>query len=289
MKRFTFKIVFTFIIIVISACEKIETLDLPETDNRLVVESIISTEDLSYTVKLTRTQKYSFTYDTASIKHEKGAKVVISDNTGIVDTLKEISTGIFQTHKGIIKGEVGRNYNIDIISSDGKHYKSDPEKMLAAPKIDSIYFDRDYSDKYKYNQNAYRYNVYIDWHDPKDEKNYYMFVISYFWNGIWQQQYQWNWIMNDYQTDGHFYKKVKVVSDYGQKYFSVKINLYALQKNNYDYWRILYDQKWTSFDGYVNNTVPLIGNIYNTNDPNDYAIGYFQVSGTSVAMIYIGR
>jgi ribosomal protein L21E len=290
MKNPYINCLFAIALLIAASCTKVIDLDLPQTDVRLVVEGIISNDAGPYLVKLTRTQKYSFVYDSASIIYEKGAMVIISDNAGSIDTMKEISTGIFQTHTGKISGQVGRSYHVDIFTSDGKHYKSQPEIMLAAPKIDSIYFDRDYSDVSSTDPNAYRYNVYIDLHEPAGELNYYMFVISYYWNYTWQEQYQYNFLMNDNLEDGHFYQKMKVASSYAEGYFTLKINMYALQKGNFDFWNIMFEQKSSNdFNGYVNNTVPLVGNIFNVNDPNDYAIGYFQVSGTSAATVYINR
>lgn len=286
--RHPFLIILTATTLIINiSCEKTVQLDLIETDKRLVVEGIITNEPGPYLVKLSRTQKYSFYYDSTHIIYEHGAMVIISDELGNADTLKEISTGIFQTHPEKFTGQTGKSYHIDISTSDGNHYKSKPELMFAPPKIDSIYFDRNYSDKYTNSSNSYRYNVYINWHDPKNVENYYMFVVSYFWNNTWQKQYQYNFLMNDRQTDGQFYQKMKITSSYANISFRIKINMYALSTTNYSFWNIMYNQKITDINGYVNNTVPLVGNIFNANDPNDYAIGYFQVSGTSIAIVDI--
>jgi hypothetical protein len=35
--------------------------------------------------------------------------------------------------------------------------------------------------------------------------------------------------------------------------------------------------------------VPLYGNVYNANNPNDYALGYFQVSAVASKEILIGK
>jgi len=284
------KYIFYFPVLILFSnfsCTKTINLDLPETDPRLVVEGIISNDSGPYTVKLTRTQKYSFILDTNKMNYEKGAIVMISDNEGITDTLKEISTGIFQTHKEKITGQAGRSYHIDIFTNDGKHYKSRPEVLLASPEIDSIYFDRDYSDRY---EKSFRYNVYIDWNEPKGRINYYMFVVSFFWGSSWHQQYEFNFLMSDNLETGYFYKKMRAVSGYTNGYIILKLDMYTLQKNNFDFWNIMFSQKYNSdISGYVNNTVPLVGNIFNANNPDDYAIGYFQVSGVSSAQVFINR
>ncbi len=277
-----------FILSIAISCTKTIDLDLPLKDQRLVVEGIITNEDTFYTVKLSNTTKYCYVYNNAVIDYETGAIVVISDNYGISDTLKEKTKGIYYSNPDHIKGIIGRNYVVDILTKDGKHYKSKPETMLNVPKIDSIYYERNYSDHSPTYPNAYRYMVYIKWHDPKDTANYYMQIVSYYWNNTWQQQNEWNTIFNDFSFDG---KAISRLADqgYGQGYFSVKINLYALSKSNYDFWNILYQQKYSNDNGEVDIQVPLIGNIFNVNDLNDYAIGYFQVSAISSAMVYVNR
>jgi hypothetical protein len=79
------------------------------------------------------------------------------------------------------------------------------------------------------------------------------------------------------------------VSEYDGVYFYVKVNLYSLSKSNYDFWNLLYQQAYPNNDEDVNASVPLVGNIFNVNNPDDYAIGYFQVSATSSKQIYINR
>jgi len=286
MKIFSF--ITAFILLIALSCTKTIDLDLPLKDSRLVVEGIITNEDTSYTVKLSNTTKYSYVYNNTEINYETGAKVVISDDASISDTLKEKSKGIYISNPEHIRGVIGRKYFVDILTKDGRHYISQPEVMLNVPKIDSIYFTRNYSDRSPTYPGAYGYKIYIKWKDPEDTVNYYMQIVSYYWNKTWQQQNEWNTIFNDFSFDGKVINRLADQS-YGEGYFSVKINLYALSKSNYDFWNILYQQKYSNDNGEVDLQVPLVGNIFNANNPNDYAIGYFQVSATSSAMVYVNR
>ena len=52
---------------------------------------------------------------------------------------------------------------------------------------------------------------------------------------------------------------------------------------------LLDQQLYPPDDGVVSSSVPLIGNVYNIENPDDYALGYFQVSGKDVAQVYINR
>ena len=286
MLRFQFLLLILFV--VITSCEKTIDPVLPQTDNRLVVEGVITNEETAYTIKLSRTQKYSYMFNTSNVLYEKGAKVILSDNAGNIDTLIEVSSGIFKSHTTKIIGTIGRSYRLDIYTADGKHYYTALQEMQPVPEIDSIYFSRNHSEIYQGNSEIYRYNVFIDWNDVFSETNYYMFIISYYWDNKWQQQVQWNNVMRDFKQGAAYYKKINMSTGYGQK-FKVKVNMYSINKATFDYWRILFEQKETDFDGYVNNTVPIIGNIFNADDPDDYAIGFFQVSATSNASVYIDK
>jgi hypothetical protein len=268
------------------SCTKSIDLDLPLRNPRLVVEGIITNEDTSYTVKLSNTTKYKYSYDKAAINYETGATVVISDNIGNYDTLKENPAGIYTSNPSHLKGTIGRNYYLDILTKDGRHYQSKPETMLNVPKIDSIYFTRNRNDHSPTYPSAYRYTVYIKLQDPKNLDNYYMQITSYYWNNTWQAKSQWNTIFNDFSIDGRLINKI-ADQGYSNGTFFVKVNLYALNKSNYDFWNTLYQQRYSNQDGEVDLLVPLVGNIFNVNDPNDYAIGYFQVSATSSSMVYV--
>lgn len=275
-----------FILVIAPSCTKTIDLDLPLKNRRLVVEGIITNEDTAYTVKLSNTTKYSYIYDKARIYYETGATVILSDDAGVTDTLTEKKAGIYTSDSTHIRGIVGRNYKIDIHTKDGRHYQSIPETMLNVTKIDTIYVERNRSDRSKTYPNAYRYRVYIKWQEPKDTDNYYMQITSYYWSNKWQEQNLWNNVFNDYSIDG---KSMDIIADQGYVGgdFSLKVNLYALNKNNYDFWRLLYQQRNPNEDRNVDLTVPLVGNILNVNNPSDYAIGYFQVSATSSAEVYI--
>ncbi len=258
---------------------------MPLKDQRLVVQGMITNEKISCQVILSKTTQYNYIYNSANINYETGAIVVISDNMGNADTLTEKPSGKYNTHPNNFTGVLGRSYKIDINTKDGNHYRSTPEEMTIAPKIDSIYFTRDPNDRLK-GSNAYRDNIYINWHGPIDSLYYFMRGVQYYWNNAWHDSIAWVSVFNNFSLDGK-YLKTLAVSEYDGAYFYVKVNLYSLSKNNYDFWNLLYQQAYPNDDDDVNVTVPLVGNIFNINNPDDYAIGYFQVSATSSKEIYV--
>ena len=282
-------ICFSVLLFMVCACRKVIQLDLPLRDPCLVVNGLFTNDSTSYIVTLSRTTKYDFTYNPTSQDFEGGAVVVVSDNVGNIDTLKEISTGTYKTDSTKIEGIIGRGYKIDIYTQEGQHFKSNFEVMHAVPKIDSIYFVRDQNDRSTDNSAYYKFMVYVDWHDPAEMSNYYLWNVSYFWSNQWHNNILWNWVFNDKYINGNFVKKDLVQSDYGGYNWTFKLSQYSLSENAYNFWNLVHEQTQLSGDGIANSTQPLFGNVFNADNPNDYALGYFQVSAKTTATVYITK
>ena len=233
-----------FILFGFISCVDVINLDLPEKDKRLVVEGGITSWDTVYTVKLSKTSKYNFKINSSSEETETGAIVIISDNLGSADTLLEQSDGIYNSKPGNISGEVGRSYKLDIYTKAGKHYTSYAEEMPEVPKIDSIYFERDYQDR-KY-QNAYRNRIYLDWQDPSGVSNYYLQHITYFWGGVWHKESEWNQLLNDNIFNGEYVRKYQAFSEYDVLGFYIRVTRYSLTKRAFEFWNLLNQQLYPS-------------------------------------------
>ena len=100
----------------LASCEKEIILDLNNSVPQLVIEGNISDASGPYIVKLTKTVDF---YDSNIYPPVSGAFVVISDNSGVIDTLTEETSGIYQTHT--IIGTQGNTYAIKVIA-EGKQY-----------------------------------------------------------------------------------------------------------------------------------------------------------------------
>jgi len=148
--------------VILSSCEKVVTIDLHQVNPRLVVEGIVSDQPGPYTVKLSRTGNYfvpSLVFPPVS-----GARVVIKDNLGNRDTLRETVTGNYETTS--LQGAVGRTYSLDVIA-DGNEYTatSSISKKVA---IDSLYaLPRQTS------RGEPGYDIWVMFRDPPELGNYY--------------------------------------------------------------------------------------------------------------------
>lgn len=255
--------------------------DLPKGYKRLVVEGWITDEPGPYFVKLTKTKEYSFTYsDTASF--ERRAEVVIKDDVGNYEILKEIIPGTYATDSTGIKGEIGRKYTLIIKTNEGKVYESKEEELFEVPKIDTAYFiiNRSIIDESGNPLAA----GYFEFKDPEETENFYLIR-----NYQYSYSHGTSWNMRTSVDSDKLFNGKKAV----QKLFSnvnpkqvfkpdyEKIKLYSLSKCAYEFWRMALLQTQEVANPYAPPPAPIIGNIFNINDPRDYALGNFSASSVS--------
>lgn len=106
------------IILLLASCDKVITLPSQANDSKVVIEANITDQPGPYFVKLSRS--IVLTEPNVYPIIENGV-VVISDDTGVRDTLKYSGAGIYKTKT--IRGIYGRAYSLEV-SVDGKKYSA---------------------------------------------------------------------------------------------------------------------------------------------------------------------
>jgi len=153
--------------LMIASCQKVITIDLNSVNPKLVVEGNINNQPGPYTVKLSHTVNV---YDPNVFPAVSGANVIISDNAGTTDTLKETSAGIYRTTT--LQGVVGRTYTMKIITN-GKTYTA-VSTMPSQVPIDSVTYRATHFGN-STSISGYRIRVYFK--DPANILNYYKFQV----------------------------------------------------------------------------------------------------------------
>lgn len=171
MKRYILFAISTLTIL--SSCEKVIDIDLNNSDPKLVVEAIITNSNGPHTVLLSESSDFDSNIE---FKGVPNALVIISDNRGIVDTLKMQTAGVYQTNK--IIGTPGHTYFLTIIHN-GQQYTA-KSSMPQLVKMDTLLI----SEFELLGQKQVVLNPSIS--DPIDTKNYYRFKLIQ--NGIPSQQ-----------------------------------------------------------------------------------------------------
>ena len=118
-------------ILFFASCDKIITLPKQDHEVKLVIEASITDQPGPYFVKLSR----SINLNELNVYPvvENGI-VIISDNTGIKDTLQYSKEGIYKTK--LIQGVYGRTYNLEV-TVDGQKYTA-TTTMPSKVNLDSL-------------------------------------------------------------------------------------------------------------------------------------------------------
>ncbi len=170
MKRRYIVLVVAFFSIMISSCTQVMEVDLPDEEDRIVIEGLVTTQTKPFKVRVTKTVGLGNGADYPSINN---ALVIISDNAGNRDTLDLVSSGVYETSTAKT-GVVGRTYHLTV-KIDGTTYSA-KDKIRDVPPIDSLYaFYLTAGSGFGITKDGYY--VFYNSTDPPNQKNYYRYKV----------------------------------------------------------------------------------------------------------------
>ena len=120
----------------LSACEKVIDVDLNSTDPKFVIEAAVTDQLERQTVKVTKSVNFDQENQYPAVI---GAKVVLSDDAGLQETLLETADGVYQT-KQALQGVPGRTYTLRV-EAEGKIFTA-VSKMPALVPFEELRADR---------------------------------------------------------------------------------------------------------------------------------------------------
>jgi hypothetical protein len=271
-------------ILALMGCETVVNLPLTNNPHKIVVDGLITTNPGPYYVTLWYTTNYSFRDSSDLTKFISAAQVMIKDDLGHSEPLREVQPGTYLTDSlSTFRGVAGRSYSVDIVTDVGKHYVSIPEKLPAVVPIDTAYYNVNFLI-----DGSTDFVLFIDYKDPVGKGNNYRWHSKVSNINLIDID-----IDNDQFTDG---QKIAGRELFGFQWFSkvdsipVEISQASLTKDAYDFW-IVARQHYEQQDNapYDIPPSPLIGNIYNADDPDDFALGYFGASGFSTVRVVVKK
>ncbi|MBK8873196.1 MAG: DUF4249 domain-containing protein [Bacteroidetes bacterium] len=242
-----------------ASCEKEIDLDLNSSSPQIVIEGNISDDPGPYIVKLSKTVNYS---ELNNYPPVTGALVIISDNTGTIDTLSETTSGNYQTN--IITGTPGTTYTLKVVA-EGKQFEA-VSTMPSKVNLDSVQFNL-FSDP---GESENTYAVVPLYLDPIEFGNNYRFMFSS--HGINDKSYQ---VSNDNIGNGNINQQPFFSDDV--KFYendTVSVTMLCIDVNTYNYY---YTLSQTTDSGPGGGATP-------SNPPNNiegnYALGLFSAYTT---------
>ncbi|GAB3918532.1 DUF4249 domain-containing protein [Larkinella terrae] len=295
MKRL---ILFWMIVGVASACIDRVSLPIRNEAPRLVVDGLITNEKPPYSVRLSYSGSFSFDQETPQDQKITNATVTLKDDVGHSTSLAHniFNPGYYQTTDSSFVGQPGRSYTLTIRLADGKTYVSAPEKMPAVPPIDSVYA------KFTATESVtlpYQYYFYLDATDPATQQNYYRWTAYTYtarrstgipcclgcpgkcYDRCWLQYFSQDInILSDNGVNGNRLRQRQVMRSpiYTPGPTLIEVQQYSMTPTAYQFWKLFKEQQ--SRTGTIFDPLPasVIGNISNSSDSKDQALGYFGAS-----------
>jgi hypothetical protein len=293
--------------VVLTLCKCIDPYSpkLKGYESLLVVDGLVTDENKSYTVRLSRTLQDQ--NDTPPMVSD--ATVFITDNAGNYCYLNNTGDGIYKTDSSQFRGQTGRTYVLHINTPEGENYESDQCLMQSVPDIDSIYFAKDQEMVNNGTETREGIRIYLDSKGGVDNK-YYRWEFEEVWqfkipnprkciyinehlivpNGN-SNEYCWKktkssevLIHSVYSAENYRIEKEPIFfiatekSDRLLLEYSILVRQYSISKNEYDFWDNLKKVNSSGEDIFAAQPFPVISNIHNINNPKERVPGFFQVS-----------
>jgi len=255
-------------LLLLNSCQKVINVDLNDAAPRIVIEGLINDRRGPYNVSISRSGSY---FDQPVLPTVSNAIVIITDNTGIIDTLIEPFKGVYVTRK--TRGFSGRTYHLKVLA-DNMEYDG-TSSILNHVNIDSITLVKSDIQRFDFgsnDQNKVHYEIHCFFKDPPD-KNYYR--VRVFRNdSINTAAYR---LYDDQYTNGQETELRVSNAEAGSTY---RIDLESLDKSTYNYYRTLADLIYSN---------PIFGSTPanpNSNLSNG-ALGYFGAYAVSSKIMVV--
>lgn len=297
-----YRLFFLLCLFVVS-CEQ-EIILMPRNEKpSLVVEGTITNQPPPYTVVLSYSGNYSRSDTISGSLFINDATVTIEDDLGNSTPCLNTGRGNYLSSDSAFTGVIGRTYKIKVTLRDRKEYVSAGETMMPVAPIEKVHVVVD---------NAFtaaqptKFAISIDTKDPAGTRNYYNWkALSFAPRKATGVPCGFSCRLGEYCLQEYRSRTVNILSDqlidgnnimnqvvmYSPIYWFgrhfIEIKQHSLTQSAYLFWEKYKEQ--VSRTGNIGDPLPapLEGNIANTTDPSDLALGYFGASAVVVKKVKI--
>jgi Domain of unknown function (DUF4249) len=278
--------------------------EISEDQDLLVVEGLITDRPGPDTIKLSKSMPLGLK---SAAKPLSGCTVTVSDDLGNNYSLTETLAGSYVTNPTNFLGVAGRSYTLQIntnSSNNKSHYESFPVKMKPVPPIDSLFYEKITIKESDWDSPAQEgCRVYLNTHDPANQCKYYRWEYT----ETWAFALPYNvpnkvcWVSSNsdvinikntsvFEEDRIDRYPINFISNETDRLsvkYSILVNQYSLNEDEYLYWEKLQDISEQT--GGLYDIIPsaISSNVYCLDDPNEKVLGYFSVSASSSKRIFI--
>ena len=278
-----------------------------EIDNKemIIVDGLITDQPGRNTIKLLRSLPPGT--NNANFPVVQGCIVTVTDDQGNSFNFTETEAGTYTSDSAEFQGSIGRSYTLHINTHsypNNHNYESYPMEMKSVPPIDSVYYEKvtiSESDIMNYMEEGCQ--VYLDTHDPTNQCKYYRweFVETWEFHPYYTVQNNICWISANSELinikntsvldkDNITRYPLYFISNKTDRLlvkYSILVNQYSLNEEEYHYWEQL--RKQSEQIGGLYDIIPssVTNNVYCLDDPNEKVLGYFSVSAKASKRIFV--
>lgn len=300
-------------------------VEVPEGEQLLTVEGIISTGPGPHTITLTRSATYGSDFE-GLIRPVSLATVVVRDNEGNVTFLTEgtEAKGTYFTPAGF-RAEVGKSYTLQILTAEGKVYTSTPERVASVPQIAALQVRTVTIPASGLEVPRSGVQLIAEINDPADQDNFYFWrngpavyiletrpdlftprpsdanpnrtpqpkpcCIQCFRSEISNNQSL--FVVNDDNFNGLTARvPAAFIEDDGFRFvnkFRMDLKQYSVSQGAYRFLRLVKQQAEISGSIFDPPPATIRGNMISLDNPDEEVLGYFMAAGETSRRIYIDK
>ena len=271
-------------LLVLSACEDVIELDLPDAEPLLVVNGRITDSD-STGVTLTTSAPY---FSNQATPRVSGAVIRLFENGVEIDQLAEDSAGYYRSDQ---TGIAGRTYHITVEIAQGNPaiasgtWRSRPERLRPVALIDSVYSEYLEEDPPFQEEGLYPFFTFSDLADQRDHYRLRIWRndtirdaptdITTYEDELW----------NGRSFDNVDFPAVQFENDPKPEGTTYRVEQSSISVAYFDYLNLMFSQTAQVGSTFDPPPAPLIGNIECLSQPDQIGLGYFNVSAISTAEV----
>jgi Domain of unknown function (DUF4249) len=273
----------------------LDKIDVPlrQETQKMVVEGLITNDPQFVSLKISQTTSFG---NSNSVEPLKGAYVEVRSSTSEVVVFRPVpdDLGFYRPSNLQWAGKPGVSYNIFIALPDGRTFQSVAQKMPAAVVVENL------DATFQEGSNP-GFQASASFKDPVETENYYRWTASGFHlrlstgvvvgfggsrccNRCWvlKRDNSIN-LFSDFLVNGNSVKNRPVYLSpfYTLGKHLIEVQQFTISKDAFLFWTRYKDQQQRT--GSIFDPLPasLTGNVVNTANPQDVALGFFEVSGLS--------
>jgi hypothetical protein len=251
------------------ACTKVINLSVPNAATQIVIEGNVTNGPGPYQVSITTTVPFSANNVFPTVD---GARVTITDNAGLYDSLTETAPGIYST-QGNWVGQPGNTYTLSVSVNGGSY--TGTSTMPQPVNLDSVTFEQVSRLKKSVIEAVPNFQ------DPPGVGHYYQFAETI--NGSPLNKI---FVFDDRLSAGNYiHQPLADDSAHLQAGDYLSLNMYCVDENTYNYFRDLAQQQNTGTFAAV-----LFTDVAPANPNNNLsggALGYFSANTTQTWTGYV--